>query len=57
VQKKTARLSAGGFSGFLGLSLAGPFRQVAGEIKETKEEPARHPGGFKHEIALQSNTD
>jgi hypothetical protein len=43
-QKKTARLSAGGFSGILGLSLAGPFRQEAGEIEETEEEPARHRG-------------
>jgi hypothetical protein len=43
------------FSGILGLSLAGPFRQEAGEIEETEEEPARHVPGFKHESARLSN--
>jgi hypothetical protein len=47
-QKKTARLSAGGFFGMLRLSLAGPFRQVAGEVEEAKEEPAAHDFGFCH---------
>ena len=54
-QKKPPGFSAGGFFGILGLSLAGPFRQEAGEIEETEEEPARHRGGFKHDSAGLSN--
>src|SRR5262245_45123548 len=59
VEQKTARLSAGGFFGILfgGLSLAGPFRQMAGEIKEKAEEPARHGFGFCHKtICVQRNS-
>jgi hypothetical protein len=45
-QKKTARLlGAGGFSDSVGLSLAGPFRQQAGEVKEAeKVGPLGHRG-------------
>jgi hypothetical protein len=41
--KKTARLfGAGGFLDSVDSSLAGPFRQQAGEAKEVKKEPVRH---------------
>src|SRR5262245_29029373 len=55
VEQKTARLSAGGFFGILfgGLSLAGPFRQMAGEVKEKAEEPARHGFGFCHKTICE----
>jgi hypothetical protein len=42
-QKKTARLQgAGGFSGFVGMRLAVPFRQWAREEEEKAVKPARH---------------
>jgi len=42
-QKKTARLGcAGGFSGFVGMRLAVPFRQWAREEEEKAVEPALH---------------
>src|SRR6476659_6866637 len=45
-KKKTARLLAlAVFWDLAGLSLAGPFRQMAGEVKEKAEEPARHGFG------------
>jgi hypothetical protein len=42
-KKKTARLfGAGGFSDSVDSSLAGPFRQQAGKVKEAEKEPVRH---------------
>ncbi|TAK85583.1 MAG: hypothetical protein EPO20_11305 [Betaproteobacteria bacterium] len=48
--KKTARLLAlAVFLESVGWSLAGPFRQQAGEIKEeAEEEPVRHRLELKH---------
>jgi len=48
-QKKPPGISALAVFWELGVCLAGPVRQQAGEIKEKKEEPARHSLGFKHE--------
>jgi len=43
MQKKTAkRFCAGGSSGSVGLSLAGPFRQQAGKAEERESELASH---------------
>jgi hypothetical protein len=42
-QKKNRQaLGAGGFFGFGRSSLAGPFRQQAGKVKEPEGKPVRH---------------
>jgi hypothetical protein len=51
-QKKTARLSLWRFFGVVGVWLAGPFRQQAGEEVEEIEEPAAHSAELKHGIAV-----
>jgi hypothetical protein len=48
-KQKPPSLWAGGFRRILGLSLAGPVRQQAGEIKEEKAGPLLHREGFKHD--------
>src|SRR5690606_3752510 len=57
-KKNRQAFGTGGFSrGFGGVSLAGPFRQQAREVKEkTKEETGKavdttHGGGFNHEMS------
>jgi hypothetical protein len=47
-KKNRQALGAGGFLDSVGLSLAGPFRQQAGKVKEAEEEPVRHWLGLKH---------
>jgi hypothetical protein len=41
-KKNRQAFGAGGFLDSVGSSLAGPFRQQAGEVKEAKEEPVHH---------------
>jgi hypothetical protein len=48
-KKNRQAFGAGGFLDSVGWSLAGPFRQQAGEIKEEAEgEPVRHLPELKH---------
>jgi hypothetical protein len=48
VKKNRQAFGAGGFLESVGWSLAGPFRQQAGEIKEEAEEAPRHCPELKH---------
>jgi hypothetical protein len=41
-KKNRQAFRAGGFFGFGRSSLAGPFRQQAGEVKEPEGKPVRH---------------
>jgi hypothetical protein len=41
--------------GFVGLSLAGSLRQLAGIKEEAEEEPVRHGSGFCHKTPDREN--